>query len=79
MAQKRELIRQRKIDGSNVQADIVGEEIKPLDEKVNDEEISKYEFMAFARVFSGTIVKGQTLFILSPRHNPADFVGKVNF
>ena len=43
---------------------------------MNDEENNKYEFMAFARVFSGTIVKGQTLFVLSPRHNPVDFIGK---
>ena len=31
------------------------------------------EFFAFARVFSGTLKKGQTLFILSPKHNPEDF------
>ena len=55
-----------------------GEEIKSTEEQTQcKEDENKYEFFAFARVFSGTIVKGQSLFILSPRHNPLDFVGKV--
>ena len=40
----------------------------------------KHEFLAFARVFSGTLRKGQTLYILSPKHNPEDFLNEtVNF
>ena len=41
-----------------------------------EEEDIKQEFLAFARVFSGTLKKGQTLFILSPKHNSEDFIGK---
>ena len=46
----------------------------PVEEPVVDEE--KHEFLAFARVFSGTLKRGHTLFILSPKHNPEDFIGK---
>ncbi len=49
---------------------------------VNEEESkqneSEYEFLAFARVLSGRLHKGQTLFVLSPKHNPNDFIGQVN-
>ena len=41
-------------------------------------ETEKHAFLAFARVFSGTLKKGQTLFILSPKHNCEDFVGHVS-
>jgi ribosome assembly protein 1 len=60
-----------------------GSALKPEEPKLkndnnnNIEEDQKYEFLAFARVFSGTLRRGQTLFVLSPRHNPEDFVGKV--
>jgi ribosome assembly protein 1 len=47
------------------------------DNNNNIEEEQKYEFLAFARVFSGTLKRGQTLYILAPRHNPEDFIGKV--
>jgi ribosome assembly protein 1 len=47
------------------------------DDNNNIEEEQKYEFLAFARVFSGTLKKGQTLYILSPRHNPEDFINVI--
>lgn len=28
-------------------------------------------FLAFARVYSGTVRKGQQLFVLGPKHDPA--------
>jgi len=34
-------------------------------------------FLAFARVYSGRLKRGQKIFVLSPRHDPALFVGKV--
>jgi len=40
------------------------------------EEEEKPTFLAFARVFSGTLRRGQTLFILSPKHNPDDLANK---
>ncbi len=43
-----------------------------VDEELEEEE--KPCFLAFARVFSGTLRRGQTLFILSPKHNPEDLI-----
>ncbi|XP_076339348.1 elongation factor-like GTPase 1 [Tachypleus tridentatus] len=33
-------------------------------------------FIAFARVFSGRLRKGQSLYVLGPKHDPSSFVGK---
>jgi ribosome assembly protein 1 len=46
----------------------------PAEEAAEEEE--KPTFLAFARVFSGTLRRGQTLFILSPKHNPDDLANK---
>lgn len=81
IAQRRELIRQRKLEiQNNPDTPIVsidaGQEIEKNESEIVNE-VDKFEFLAFARVFSGTLKRGQTLFILSPRHNPQDFIGKV--
>jgi len=34
-------------------------------------------FVAFARVFSGTVKKGQSLYVLAPKHDPKDAIAKV--
>ncbi len=34
-------------------------------------------FIAFARIYSGTLKKGKRLFVLGPRHDPAAAVAKV--
>lgn len=47
-------------------------------EVVEEIEEENHKFLAFARVFSGTLKKGQDLFILSPKHNCEDFIGKVS-
>ena len=52
------------------------EEKKSQEPVLEAEEQNKHEFFTFARVFSGTLRKGQTLFILSPKHNPQDLIGK---
>ena len=79
IAQKREAIRQRKLLEDSGTQPVT--ETKPQTEMaVNQEEEEsdeKVEFLAFARVFSGTLKKGQTVFILSPKHNPDDFIEKV--
>lgn len=62
-------------DDQNGQQAQIKEDIKVEEE---DTEEQGHEFMAFARVFSGSISRGQTIFVLSPRHNPEDFVGKVD-
>ena len=48
--------------------------IKTESNENNDENV----FLAFARIFSGRIKQGQKIFVLSPRHDPSLFVGKVN-
>lgn len=35
-------------------------------------------FIAFARVYSGTIKRGQKLYILGPKHDPAKALDMVN-
>ena len=39
------------------------------------EETQKNYFMAFARVFSGVMRKGQRLYVLGPRHEPEEIDG----
>lgn len=82
IAMKREAIRKKKLEeeakqNNELPTDNTVAENKPTPE-VNEpeEDETKQEFLAFARVFSGTLKKGQTLFILSPKHNTEDFVGK---
>ena len=35
-------------------------------------------FIAFARVFSGTVKKGQKVYVLGPKHDPAKALQKVH-
>jgi ribosome assembly protein 1 len=89
IAAKREAIRQIKLQKqqqqqannstSSVTASITTVKESPPKNDTNNntlEEDQKYEFLAFSRVYSGSLRKGQTLFVLSPRHNPEDFIGK---
>lgn len=79
--QKRELIRLRKMNEhlTATQDNANSTECEKPEEKKVEQVAAEpdYVFLAFARVFSGTLRKGQELFILSPKHNPEDFVGKV--
>lgn len=43
----------------------------------SNEELDDNAFLAFARVFSGRIKRGQKIYVLSPRHDPSLFVDKV--
>lgn len=42
-----------------------------LDTKSEVEEEQKQTFIAFARVYSGVIKKGQKMFVLGPKYDPA--------
>ena len=78
LEQKREIIRQRKLQEEAAKSSGVTLVNEPSEEKPPvEEETQEYVFLAFARVFSGTLKKGQELFILSPKHQPEDFIGKV--
>ena len=48
-------------------------------EKEEESHIPSTVFVAFARVFSGTLTSGQKLFVLGPKHNPATALQKVCF
>ena len=80
--QKRDMIRAKKLEeqsGATTATSVASSDSsKQEHEQENIAEASnkdeKHEFLAFARVFSGTLKKGQTLFILSPKHSPEDFL-----
>jgi len=58
------------LDGVNRDDDAAGIQIiqKPKDvEHQPDEQV----FIAFARVFSGTVKRGASLYVLGPKHDPA--------
>lgn len=46
--------------------------IKPREEK----EVPKSHVLAFARVYSGTMKKGQQLYVLGPKHDPRESFGQ---
>lgn len=49
------------------------------DSKPEDKEEQKETFIAFARVYSGTVKKGQRVFVLGPKYDPALGISMVNF
>jgi translation elongation factor EF-G len=46
-------------------------------EEQEEQEQNDDVFIAFARVFSGTIKKGQELYVLGPKHEPQSALEKV--
>lgn len=48
------------------------------DSKPEEEEEQKETFIAFARVFSGVVKKGQRVFVLGPKYDPAHGLSMVN-
>jgi ribosome assembly protein 1 len=48
-------------------------------QEVKEEQLQNNEdvFIAFARVFSGTIKRGQELYVLGPKHEPQSALEKV--
>ncbi|XP_062588256.1 elongation factor-like GTPase 1 [Saccostrea cucullata] len=50
----------------------------PEDEPESKDKETDFVFVAFARVFSGTIRKGQKLYVLGPKHDPALISKKIN-
>lgn len=54
-------------------------EIRTLkDSKPEEGEEHKETFIAFARVYSGMVKKGQRLFVLGPKYDPAQGLSMVN-
>lgn len=48
------------------------------DSKPEEEEEQKETFIAFARVYSGVVKKGQRVFVLGPKYDPAQGLSMVN-
>jgi len=44
---------------------------------VQQEADNKESFIAFARVFSGVVQRGQKIFVLGPKYDPAESLHKV--
>ncbi|KPP79243.1 hypothetical protein Z043_101195 [Scleropages formosus] len=89
MAQRRELARQRhaeKLAASQAadaptqplsQGRSATEEAMTLKANKVDEEEEKEHFIAFARVYSGVVRKGQKVFVLGPKYDPAEGLKKL--
>ena len=86
IAQRREFLRQKQLEKEGKTDEAVAEtaaqptENPPIEgAKTTEtkENTDENMFLAFARVYSGRIKRGQKIFVLSPRHDPASFVGKV--
>ncbi|KAM3877344.1 elongation factor-like GTPase 1 [Diretmus argenteus] len=82
MSQRREMARQRHADrmAANQQAEShdghaqSGTQIASLaakEPKPEEEEARKETFIAFARVYSGVVRRGQRVFVLGPKYDPA--------
>ncbi len=85
ITQRRELIKQKQLDKATTNDEstnqtVENEQITTENDVVNGtktESVDENVFLAFARVFSGRLKRGQKIFVLGPRHDPALFVGKV--
>ena len=52
-----------------------GSHIEEVDKQIDDiPNENTPSFLAFARVYSGTIHRGQTLYVLNPRYSPSDVI-----
>lgn len=76
MQQRKEAARQRLIDKQNATTcngtkETVLSHSVETNEQSEDTAPTQPHFVAFARVFSGTLRKGQTLFVLGPKHDPS--------
>jgi translation elongation factor EF-G len=61
---------------ADTQLHLCGDQIK-TEEQGEHEQSNEDVFIAFARVFSGTIKKGQELYVLGPKHDPRSALEKV--
>ncbi|CAF4588432.1 unnamed protein product [Rotaria sp. Silwood1] len=88
IAQRRELLRQKQHDKTTINEESSATQTieknqtttengttNPVETESN-ENTDENMFLAFARVYSGRLKRGQKIFVLSPRHDPTLFVGK---
>lgn len=88
IAQRRELLKQKQMEKKTTNEEstnptVENDQIPSENGAANPTKIESNEtidenvFLAFARVFSGRLKRGQKIFVLGPRHDPSLFVGKV--
>jgi ribosome assembly protein 1 len=80
LAERRELARLRhsaKVSGET--GGVTSESIEQSEEKKEEPEASEDVFIAFARVYSGTLKKGQQIYVLGPKHDPTIALQRVIF
>ena len=51
------------------------ESTEGITKPTEDKQVPKSHVLAFARVYSGTIKKGQQLYVLGPKHDPRESLG----
>lgn len=76
LAERREAARKKheaKLAGLTLEDNSVEAEAEVVEEENREEDV----FIAFARVFSGTVEQGQELFVLGPKHDPGLVLKKV--
>jgi ribosome assembly protein 1 len=89
IAQRRELLKQKQIEKATTNeesTDLHVENGQTISENgvtnptkiESNEPVDENVFLAFARVYSGRLKRGQNIFVLGPRHDPTLFVGKVS-
>ncbi|CAF3687506.1 unnamed protein product [Adineta steineri] len=87
IAQRREFLKQKQLDKTTTNEESTNQSVEnghAITENIvvnatkteSNEPADENAFLAFARVFSGRIKRGQKVFVLGPRHDPALFVGK---
>jgi len=88
IAQRREFLKQKQAEKTTMNEETTNQTVEndqpttengvlnPIKTESN-ENMDENVFLAFARVFSGRVKRGQKIFVLSPRHDPTLFVGKV--
>lgn len=88
MALRRERARQlrEELKQSNVNADSanITESIKPEENSENDKEKEQEDkeqpaFIAFARIFSGKVRRGDKVYVLGPKHDPSKILNMKDF
>ena len=86
IAQRRELLRQKHAEKATTATTNDESSAQPVEDAASAKETETIEpettdgnmFLAFARIYSGRLKRGQKIFVLSPRHDPKVFLDKVS-
>ncbi|CAG9790922.1 unnamed protein product [Diatraea saccharalis] len=84
MARRREIARKIREEGKDnkvepVKSDCDKTTVNDVDENKEDEDRDQLAFIAFARVFSGKVKKGDKVYVLGPKHDPSKILNIKDF